>query len=58
VRSIGVYVLAFKLDNRGDLVLIAVGSIHPESGAWYFEEPLQLRMVSSSWPSAAMGGQT
>jgi hypothetical protein len=30
-------------------VLIAVGSIHPESGAWYFEEPLQLPFHDGDW---------
>ena len=30
-------------------MLIAVGSIHPESGAWYFEEPLQLPFHDGDW---------
>jgi hypothetical protein len=30
-------------------VLIAVGSIHPESGGWYFEEPLQVPFHDGDW---------
>jgi hypothetical protein len=30
-------------------VLIAVGSIHPESGAWYFEQLLQLPFHDGDW---------
>jgi hypothetical protein len=41
--------LAVRPDSRGEVVLIAVGSIHPESGAWYFEEPLQLPFHDGDW---------
>jgi hypothetical protein len=30
-------------------MLLATGSIHPESGGWYLDEPVELRYADGHW---------